>query len=147
MVDIKYANAFSEVLEIVFNLTDEEYNKIPKDFIKFLDENKNPEYDFYYDPNKTLAEQNVLYETKVLIAIICRDYLATDEEKERIIEKEKQELIEYEKQQNEKYEIENVFKQNDKRKINDNNQELIEHKENIFTKFINNLKRILHIKK
>ena len=147
MVDIKYANAFSEALEIIFNLTDEEYNKIPKDFIKFLDENKNPEYDFYYDPSKTLAEQNVLYETKVLIAIICRDYLATDEEKQRIIEKEKQELIEYEKQQNEKYEIENVFKQNDKRKINDNNQELIEHKENIFTKFINNLKRILHIKK
>ena len=56
MVDIKYANAFSEVLEIIFNLTDEEYNKIQKDFIKFLDENKNPEYDFYYDPSKTLEE-------------------------------------------------------------------------------------------
>ena len=153
MVDLKYANAFSEVLEILFNLTEEEYNKIPTDFIIFLDENKNPDYDFYYDSNKTLSEQNVLYETKVLIAIICRDYLATDDEKAKILEKEKKELIEYEEKQNEEFDIDKVFKQNNEENENtenkneNTNKELIENKEeNIFTKFINKIKRLLHIK-
>ena len=92
-----YANAFSEVLDILFHLPQEDFEKIPPSFIRKLEENSNPDYEFLYDPDKTLDEQDVLDETKTLIALICKDFLATPEEKQKILEKEKFELEKFNK--------------------------------------------------
>lgn len=89
LVSETYANAFSEVLEILFCMPESEYKKVPNKLIKLLEENHNPSYEFYYESDKTLDEQNVLVETKEIIALIYRDYWADDEKKYKIIEEEK----------------------------------------------------------
>ena len=139
MVDIKYANAFSEVLEIIFHLSEEEHNKIPEKFIRQLEENSNKEYEFDYDPEKTLDEQNVLDETKTIIALICRDYLLSKEEREEIIEKEKEELKLFEEEQAEKYSYDKLF--NKKINVDTETKELtIIPEKNIFIKILDKIK-------
>ena len=59
MVNVEYANAYSEVLEILKFISKEDYNKIPANKIELFKLNSNKEYKFTYSPNKTLDEQNV----------------------------------------------------------------------------------------
>lgn len=88
MVDIVYANAYKEVIEILKHISKEDYNKIPKEKINLFQENANKEYNFIYDANKTLDEQNVSKTAKIIIAILFRDYWATDIQREKIKSKE-----------------------------------------------------------
>ena len=88
MVDIKYANAYTEVLEILKYIAVEDYNKIPKNKIELFKTNANNDYHFAYNPEKTLNEQNVSKIAKGIIAILFRDYWATDSQKEKIITKQ-----------------------------------------------------------
>lgn len=57
MVSIEYANAYSEVLEILKFISKEDYEKIPNSKIELFETNQNKEYIFEYNPNKTLEEQ------------------------------------------------------------------------------------------
>lgn len=43
MIDVKYQNAFSEVLEILKSISKEDYDKIPSEEISVFEENKNKE--------------------------------------------------------------------------------------------------------
>ena len=88
MVDTKYANAYSEVLEILKYVSVEDYNKIPKNKIELFKINANNDYNFKYNPDKTLEEQNVSKITKGIIAILFRDYWATEIQRNKIIEKQ-----------------------------------------------------------
>ena len=77
MVDVKYAVAYSEVLEILKHIPISEYNKIPKEKINMFEKNASKEYKCNYIPSKTLTEQNVSKTAKGIIAILFRDYWAT----------------------------------------------------------------------
>ena len=90
MADIQYANAYTEVLDILKYISKEDYEKIPKSKIKVFEENSNKNYNFTYDENKTLDEQNVSEITKVIIAILFRDYWATKEQRYIIIKKQQE---------------------------------------------------------
>ena len=46
MVSLEYANAYSEVLEILRYVSKEDYNKIPKEKITLFETNSNKEYNF-----------------------------------------------------------------------------------------------------
>lgn len=46
MIETTYAQAYTEVLEILKNLPEIEYNKIPKEKIKFYQENCDLSYQF-----------------------------------------------------------------------------------------------------
>ena len=59
MADIQYANAYTEVLDILKYISKEDYEKIPKSKIKVFEENSNKNYSFKYDVDKTLEEQNI----------------------------------------------------------------------------------------
>ena len=86
-----YKNALSEVYEILQYLEEESYNKIPKEIIKLIDDNRNKQYDFWIDKTAPLKDQIILEETKEILFEIYRDYLASPEVKEKIIEYQKQE--------------------------------------------------------
>lgn len=88
MINIEYANAYSEVLEILKYISKEDYEKIPISKIQLFETNQNKEYIFEYNPNKTLEEQNVSKKAKAIIAILFRDYWATNEQKNKIIKKQ-----------------------------------------------------------
>ena len=110
MVDIKYANAYSEILEILKYIPTEDYKKIPKNKIKLFETNSNKNYKFVYDPNLTLDEQNATKITKVIIAILFRDYWATPEQREKIIAKENYDRAQMEKEKIEQFKPDDLFK-------------------------------------
>ena len=146
MVNIEYANAYSEVLGILKCISTEEYNKIPKEKIKLFEECANKEYIFNYDSNKTLDEQNVSKRAKAIIAILFRDYWATDTQREKIVAKQKNDRLKNEQELNEKYKPYNLFKKKEKIEEVLENIEcnaLVEYKEENFLKKI--LRKIVRI--
>lgn len=89
MVDnIEYGIAYSEVLGILRYIPLKDYNKIPKRKIKAFERNANKDYKFYFNPSKTLDEQNVSKRAKAIIGILFRDYWATEIQREKIIAKQ-----------------------------------------------------------
>ena len=154
MIDIEHANAYSEVLEVLKNIEEEDYLKIPQEKIEVFKEFSNKEYDFKFDPNKSLDEQNVSEIARIVLAILFRDYIATEEQKRKILnyQKKAEEILEEEKR--EKYSYENLFKNNKTTVLQDNTLEmeseeknsdnqLTVYKESIWKKMINKIKNIL----
>lgn len=117
MVSVEYANAYSEVLEILKYISKEDYEKIPNSKIELFETNHNKEYIFKYNPNKTLDEQNVSKTAKAIIAILFRDYWATEIQKEKIITKQNYDRMQLEEKKKERYNPDNLFNNNEK-KIN-----------------------------
>ena len=113
MADIQYANAYTEVLDILKYISKEDYEKIPKSKIKVFEENSNKNYSFTYDENKTLDEQNVSEIAKAIIAILFRDYWATKEQRYVIIKKQREARGEQEKQIRERIEQNRKIKEDD----------------------------------
>ena len=95
-------NAYTEVYIILKDLNEEESNKIPSEVIKAIDENRNKEYIFELNDELKLKEHTLLPETKAILFNLFRDYLATSEQKEKIIkmQNEERDKIELNKQQN-----------------------------------------------
>ena len=109
MVNLEYANAYSEVLEILKHIPIEDYNKIPKTKIELFETNANNEYTFNYDPSKTLEEQNVSNITKGIIILLFRDYWATGVQRNKIIAKQNYDRMKLEEKKKEKYNPDNIF--------------------------------------
>lgn len=128
MVSVEYANAYSEVLGILKCVSKEEYEMIPENKIKLFEANSNKEYEFIYNPEKSLNEQNVSKRAKAIIGLLFRDYWATKGQKEKIIEKQIYNRKKIEEIKREKYNPDNLFK-NKAKKINVENMELTEYKE------------------
>ena len=146
MVDIQYANAYTEVLEILKNISQEDYNKVPKEKINLFEHNANKEYIFDYDSTKTLEEQNVSKTARAIIAILFRDYWATDEQRNKIkaFQNNKRQQIEEENKQ--KYNTD-IFKNRNNittESINEKseNMQLVEYKENIFKRILGFFKKM-----
>lgn len=108
-VNIEYANAYSEVLEVLNHMSKEDYNKIPKDMLEMFQTNCNNEYQFRYDLNKEFEEQGISKRAKLIVAILFRDYWATPYQKEKIIAKQNYERQKLEQQKFEKYNPERLF--------------------------------------
>lgn len=114
MVNVEYANAYSEVLEILNHIPKSDYDKIPNNMIEVFTRNNNKEYKFNYDVSKTLNEQNVSKIAKTIIAILFRDYWATPTQREKIIAKEKYDIEKMEQEKREIYNPDDLFKKNNK---------------------------------
>lgn len=127
MVDFKYARAYIEVLEILKYVPIEDYNKIPKEQIKLFKKYATTDSTFIYNPSKTLDENKVSKITKGIIAILYRNYWATDEQRKKIITWQNLERQRIENKKRELYNPDNIFRKQDKNysiDIVENNQEL-----------------------
>ena len=122
MISVEYANAYSEVLEILKYISKEDYEKIPNSKIELFETNHNEDYIFKYNPNKTLDEQNVSERAKAIIAILFRDYWATEIQKEKIINKQNYDRMKLEEEKKTRYNSNNLFKNNEKKIIMDNTE-------------------------
>lgn len=123
MISVEYANAYSEVLEILKYISKEDYEKIPNSKIELFESNHNEDYIFKYNPNKTLDEQNVSKTAKAIIAILFRDYWATEIQKEKIINKQNYDRMKLEEEKKRRYNLDNLFKNNEKKIIMNNTEE------------------------
>ena len=154
MADIQYANAYTEVLDILKHISKEDYEKIPKSEISVFEENCNKNYNFTYDENKTLDEQNVSEITKVIIAILFRDYWATKEQRYIIIKKQQEIKDQKQKELMAKFEQNKNISEKDLKKVDvandldldidyarETNLEIYK-EENIFKRIISKIREI-----
>lgn len=145
MVNTEYANAYSEVLEILKYIPLEDYRKIPKSQIKLFEDNANHDYVFTYNPDNTLEEQNVSKIARGIIAILFRDYWATEIQKNKIMAKQNYDRQRWEEEKIQQYKTDEFFK-NHKENISQGmkeNQALVEIKnEKWYEKIFSFLHRI-----
>lgn len=145
MENMEYANAYTEVIEILKYISEADYNKIPKNKINLFETNANKEYKFIYNPNLTLNEQNVSKRAKAIIAILFREYWATEKQREKIIAKQNNDRMQIEKNKKERYNPDNLFYRRTKRVENIQNEtvSLTEYKETFFSKILKRIKKIV----
>ncbi len=82
MID-NYPKAYKELYEILKNIPKEDLEKIPENVLKTIEEKKDDNYNFEFSGD--INNQNLLKETRALLATIYKNYWANMEEK-RIIE-------------------------------------------------------------
>ncbi len=141
----KYKNAYTEVYEIIEQLNEEEYNKIPPQVIKAIEENRNTEYEFELEEDIELKDQELLPETKAILFNLFRDYLSTPEQKEKIIKMQAEERLKNEQKKQEQYNSDVFVNKQKKQPIKEEHTELIEYKENIFKRIFNKIRQFFHI--
>lgn len=146
MIKSEYAIAYKEVFEILKYIPKEDYNKIPSEKIELYKVMQEKNYNFKYNPSKTLDEQNVSKRAKAIIALLFRDYWATDIQRKKILEKQKYDRQRIEEEKKQKYQYKDLFKKEERTiEIKDNTESvtLIKYKENVFNRFLNRIRIIL----
>lgn len=142
-----YKNAFSEVYEILNLLDKEEYKKIPQDVINVIETNRNCEYNYQINNEIELYKQPMLTETKAILYNIFRDYLSTQNQRQKIIEMQNIEREKLEETKRARYNSKDIFKRREENKMYNIdtkicNQIIIEKKESFIKKLIRKLKNI-----
>lgn len=138
-------NSYTEVYTILQDLDDEEYNKIPPVLIKTLEENMNKDYEYELDDDLELKDHKMLPETKAILFNLFRDYLATSQQKQKIIKMQNEEKAKNELKKQQEFEIDMFKNKKVEQQTNAIQEEksLIKYKENVFKKIINKIKNLL----
>ncbi len=82
--DKNLRKAYVELLSFLNLVDKKEYNKIPKDFIKYMEKNKDESYEKVVYCNTPIIEQNLMQETLDLIAFLNIRYWSAEEEADRL---------------------------------------------------------------
>lgn len=138
-MDKKYARAYTEVLEILNHIPEEEYNVIPKNEIEFYKSNCDKNYNYVYDESLDIKDQNISREANAVIVSIYMNYFANDRQKSVINEILKQNTIKNENEKREMYNPDNIFKETQSQNLP---IEVNTEKENFFKKIFNKLKSL-----
>lgn len=146
MQNLRYRNAYKEVLEIIKYLPQKDFNKIPKEKIEYFKINQNINHEFNFDISIPLENQNISRETNAIILNLFNDYFISDNQKEKLINILKSNEIKYQEKQKEKYNPDNIF--NNSELINDEEQDSKKlpvsiNKKGIFAQIIEYLKKFL----
>ena len=137
-MEVTISQSFSEAYDIVMHLEKSLYNKIPNSFIHMLKDNKDDNYKVNIDYSKSINEQVILKDTRVILSLIYRDYICSKEKRQELIEKDKIELKDYEENLVKKYDIENILEK--RKKVHEQEQtQMVEYKETIFKRIINRI--------
>ncbi len=146
---VRYHKAFKETYLLINDLSSELYAKIPKSFIKIIKENMDEFYDISIDKLNT---EGMMEETEVLMSLIFRDFLCTEEVSQKLIEYDndqiKQELERYNNifgNEEKKEEIE--VQQDNLGEIEENKSLTVVREENVFIKIINKIKNMFKKKR
>ena len=76
-----YRNACKEVITLIdYFLSEDEYSRIPKEYINNLKKCSNKDYDFKIDKTKGIEEQEVSVEAKSIIISLYKQFFANDKE-------------------------------------------------------------------
>lgn len=131
-----YANSYSEVLTIL-NSIEGGYEEIPSSVINNFKRNCNPNYVYELNSDLPISEQKMLDTTKAILSVLFREYWATDEQRNIILQHEKNERIQIESEKTNKYKN-TIFSVENKEKPR---VEIISYKESIIDKIKKFLKK------
>jgi len=134
MVNEKYSIAMCETLRYLKGINQDDLNKIPSKFIKFLNDNSSKNYKCDFDYNKPLKELKISEEARGIIAMICLNYWCiTDEQKEKFKSHLTKNELKFQEEMRRKYNPDNLFKNKVEKNAVDTvkieHKELIEYKE------------------
>ncbi len=135
-------NAYAEVYKILQELNEEEYNKIPPEVIKTIEANRNEDYEYELNDELELKDQPMMPETKAILFNLFRDYLATPEQKAKIIRMQNEARQKNELKKQQMYNTD-VFTNKLKENLTENNNEtmqIVKYKESIFKRILNKIK-------
>ena len=135
-------NAYAEVYTILQELNEEEYNKIPPKVIKTIEANRNEEYEYELDDELELKDQPMLPETKAILFNLFRDYLATPEQKTKIIRMQNEARQKNELKKQQMYNTD-VFANKPKENLAEDSNEtmqIVEYEESFFKRILNKIK-------
>ena len=111
MVSTQYSNAMAETLYYLKGIRKEDIDKIPKKFIKYLEENASKDYKCSFDYNMPLSQLQLLPETRGFIGTIALNYwCTTNEQKETCKKRLKENENNYQNELREKYNPDNALK-------------------------------------
>ena len=142
----EYKVACAEVLEIIDNISYDDYLKIPKNVIQNLIDSADKNIDFTYDPSLTLDEQNVSETAKAIISTFYRDYWASTYQRQRIKAKEQYDI---EKLLKDKYNPDDIFKNRNRvipqeEQTSENTKMIIVQEEKWYQKIFNLINNLFH---
>jgi hypothetical protein len=147
-----YPKAYKEVIEILKYVPKESVEKIPQTMIDTFNAKMDNTYIFSIDINKSFEEQELLEETKAILANIFRDYWATPYQKERIQAKERYDREKIEEDKRAQYNSDifktkenNTIEKDVKNENNGNNLPIEIKKERFYEKIINFFKRFFKV--
>ncbi len=138
----QYKDAFSEVYIILSSLEDEELKKIPSNVISAIENNRNLNYIYEINEDVDLFKQPMLLETKAILFNLYRDYLATPEQRKKIIKIQNEERQRKDKEKREKYNPNGMFenRQSNFKNVPENKAIIEVKKENFIEKIIRKIK-------
>ena len=135
--------ALCEVYDIINHLEPRLYNKIPKDFIETIKENMDNTYQPKIDYSISINKQNLLKDTRIILSLIYRNYICSKEKREAL---KYDDIVKLKKEQEENargFNCEDVFNKKKEESHRTESDELVEYKQDVFTKIANYIKKIL----
>ena len=144
----KYARAYTEVLELLKHIPEDELERIPKSEIQFYEDNCDKNYKYEYNQDLAVDQQTISKEANTVIVALYMNYFANEKQKGIIEKILKQNSIEEEKVKNEKYDVNKIFEKNqqehnggvqDKEKLP---VDISKSEDNLIKKIINKIKSL-----
>ena len=126
-------------------------SKIPKYLIEKFEKDAEKDYNYNVTEFEDFDKQPMLKETKAILAVIFRDYWATEEQREIIRSNEKFDIRKNEEAKRNEYNPDDIFakrreKDNIEEKSDNNNSLVIVEETSILKKILNKIKKFFHIK-
>lgn len=138
----EYKKAHVELLEILKYISQEDRDKLPREYIEFCTEDRDLNYKFTYDIERNFEDQNIMQLTKILIANLYIKYWATTERKKEI----KEIFVDEQLQNEKKYNYDNLFEKNKKQEaVKDEEKSLVPIKKNFINRIIDIIKEMLKL--
>lgn len=110
MDDICNSDVLAEVYYVLTLLEKEDYDKIPKDIINFLEKERNKCFNIKKEKYVNLTNDNLLLGTRAILLNLYRDYLVPEDKKKRIKYIEEQERKIYQEKLRAMYKVNDIFK-------------------------------------
>ena len=145
MISTELSEAAVEVLEILKYTRKSDVEKIPRDFIRFLEENSSTTYKINKDYSKPISEIKLRTKTEALLGVIYLKYWADENGKKEFQQKLNDNEKKNMEQLNKKYNTEELFKNRNTEEVKEQDKFLVTKKENIFIKILNKIKNLFNI--
>ncbi len=76
---MEYTKCLVELDEVLKHLADKDLGKIPLDIRQTIEKNKNKQYNWNYDEDKKLSEQNIDRKTIAMLSYLNMEYLVNED--------------------------------------------------------------------
>ena len=145
MVEVdNYEEAYAEVIEVLNYIPMNEYKKIPKQYITFMEENSSETSLFVYNIALPFDKQNISEMAKDILGMIFRLFILEQSKKDELINKDKEMKKQEDLEKYIKYNPDNLFKKSNNLDNNEKQEvSLVEVKESVFIKLWKKIKRLL----